>query len=403
MIFSYKALDEKGTPTNGTIETQNQELAINSLQRRGWTILLIEEAGKPKSILVGGSISLFGGIKTKDVVILSKQMSTLFTAQVSALRIFQLLSAEMEKPALQKVLLEVADDIQTGSPISVSLAKHPKVFNVFYTNMVKAGEESGKLDETFAYLAEYMERNYEVSSKVKNALIYPAFVISTFVAVMVLMLTVVIPKISTIITESGQEVPVYTKAVIGVSNFLVNFGPVFLVVTAVFGFLAVKYLLSAQGKDFLSKMKLEIPYISNLYKKLYLSRIADNLNTMLTSGIPMLKALELTTDVIDNTIYEAIMLVVIEDVKSGFALSDAFGKHKEIPGILVAMTRVGEETGEVGSILKTLARFYQREVMSAVDTLVDLIEPLMIVLLGLGVGFLLASVLIPIYNISSNI
>lgn len=403
MIFSYKALDEKGTPTNGTIDTQNQELAINSLQRRGWTILAIQETGKGKSILAGGSINLFGGIKVKDVVILSKQMSTLFTAQVSALRIFQLLSAEMEKPALQQVLLQVADDIQTGSPISVSLAKHPKVFNVFYTNMVKAGEESGKLDETFAYLAEYMERNYEVSSKVKNALIYPAFVISTFVAVMVLMLTVVIPKISTIITESGQEVPVYTKAVIGVSNFLVNFGPVFLLVMVVFGFLGIRYLLSDQGKNFLSRMKLEIPYVSNLYKKLYLSRIADNLNTMLTSGIPMLKALELTTDIIDNSVYEVIMGEVIEDVKSGFALSDALGKHKEMPGILVAMTRVGEETGEVGSILKTLARFYQREVVSAVDTLVDLIEPLMIVMLGLGVGFLLASVLIPIYNISSNI
>lgn len=403
MIFSYKALDEKGTPANGTIDTQNQELAINALQRRGWTILSIEEAGKSKGILTGGSITLFGGIKVKDVVILSKQMSTLFTAQVSALRIFQLLSAEMEKPALQKVLIEVADDIQTGSPISVSLAKHPKVFNVFYTNMVKAGEESGKLDETFAYLADYMERNYEVSAKVKNALIYPAFVITTFVAVMVLMLTVVIPKISTIITESGQEVPVYTKAVIGVSNFLVNFGPVFLLVLVVFGFLGVRYLLSDKGKNFLSRMKLEIPYISNLYKKLYLSRIADNLNTMLTSGIPMLKALELTTDIIDNTVYEVIMGEVIEDVKSGFALSDALGKHKEMPGILVAMTRVGEETGEVGSILKTLARFYQREVVSAVDTLVDLIEPLMIVMLGLGVGFLLASVLIPIYNISSNI
>lgn len=403
MIFSYKALDEKGTPTNGTIDTQNQELAINSLQRRGWTILAIEEAGKSRSLLAGGSITLFGGIKIKDVVILSKQMSTLFTAQVSALRIFQLLSAEMEKPALQKVLIEVADDIQTGSPISASLAKHPKVFNVFYTNMVKAGEESGKLDETFAYLAEYMERNYEVSSKVKNALIYPAFVISTFIAVMVLMLTVVIPKISSIIVESGQEVPIYTKAVIGVSNLLVNFGPVVLLILVVFGFFAIKYLFSTEGKGFLSRMKLEIPYISNLYKKLYLSRISDNLNTMLTSGIPMLKALELTSDVIDNTVYEAIMVEVIEDVKSGFALSDAMGKHREMPGILVAMIRVGEETGEVGSILKTLARFYQREVVSAVDTLVDLIEPLMIVMLGLGVGFLLASVLIPIYNISSNI
>lgn len=402
MIFVYKALDEHGTPNNGTIDSVNKEIAISSLQHRGYTILSIDEAGKKHNFL-SGKIALFGGIKTKDVVILSRQMSTLFTAQVSALRIFQLLSAEMEKPALQEVLIQIADDIQGGSPISVSLAKHPKVFNTFYTNMVKAGEETGKLDETFLFLSDYMERNYEVSSKVKNALIYPAFVITTFAAVMVLMLTVVIPKISTIITESGQDIPVYTKAVIAVSDFLVNFGPVFLGVLAVFVFFGVRYLFSDKGKKFLSRLKLEVPYISNLYKKLYLSRIADNLNTMLTSGIPMLKALELTSDVIDNVIYENIMLEVIEDVKSGFALSDALGKHPQMPGILVAMTRVGEETGEVGSILKTLARFYQREVVNAVDTLVDLIEPLMIVLLGLGVGFLLASVLIPIYNISSSI
>lgn len=402
MIFVYKALDEKGTPNNGTIESVNKEIAISSLQHRGYTILSINESGKGGSML-SMNISWIGGIKTKDVVILSRQMSTLFTAQVSALRIFQLLSVEMEKPALRAVLIQVADDIQGGSSISASLGKHPKVFDSFYINMVKAGEETGKLDETFQFLSDYMERNYEVSSKVKNALIYPAFVITTFIAVMVLMLTVVIPKISSIITESGQDIPVYTKVVIAVSDFLVNFGPVFLGLVVVFGFFGVRYLFSDNGKTFLSRLKLEIPYISNLYKKLYLSRIADNLNTMLTSGIPMIKALELTSSVVDNVIYEKIILEVIEDVKSGFALSDALGKHPQMPGILVSMTRVGEETGEVGSILKTLARFYQKEVMNAVDTLVDLIEPLMIVMLGLGVGFLLASVLIPIYNISSSI
>ncbi len=403
MIFAYKALDERGSPNNGTIEAVNQDSALNSLQKRGYTVLSINEAGTNAGGVLSKNISLFGGVKNKDIVILSKQMSTLFTAQISALRIFQLLAAEEEKPALRKILTQVADDIQSGAYISAALAKHPKVFNVFYTNMVKAGEEAGKLDQTFQFLAEYLERNYEVSAKVKNALIYPAFVITTFVAVMVLMLTVVIPKISTIIIESGQEIPSYTKAVIGLSNFLVDYGPLFLILLVVFGGLGIRFLFSDSGKSFLSRLKLGLPYISNLYKKLYLSRISDNLNTMLSSGIPMLKALELTSGVIDNDVYESMMTDVIEDVKSGFSLSDAFGKHAEIPGILVAMTRVGEETGGIGDILKTLARFYQKEVMNAVDTLVDLIEPLMIVLLGLGVGFLLASVLIPIYNISSSI
>jgi type IV pilus assembly protein PilC len=402
MIFSYKAVDDKNVPISGTIETTNEDLAVSSLQKRGYTILSIVSSDKQKGIF-DKSFSIFGGVKTKDVVILSKQMSTLFTAQVSALRIFQLLSAEMEKPALRNVLVGISDDIQTGSSISVALSKYPKVFDNFYVNMVKAGEESGKLDQTFEYLADYMERNYEVTSKVKNALIYPAFVISTFIAVMILMLTVVIPKISSIIVDSGQEIPIYTKIVIAASNFLVDFGPIFLGGVVVGGFFGIRYLFSSAGKVFLSHVKLQVPYISNLYKKLYLSRIADNLNTMLTSGIPMIKSLELTSTVVDNSIYENMMNKVIQDVKAGFPLSTAFGKHPQMPGILVAMTAVGEETGEVGEILKTLARFYQKEVMSAVDTLVDLIEPMMIVLLGLGVGFLLASVLIPIYNISSSI
>ena len=401
MIFSYKAVDDKNLPINGTIEAANKDLAVSSLQKRGYTIISMKVMGE-KGGFFSKNLNLFGGIKNKDVVILSKQMSTLFTAQVSALRIFQLLSAEIEKPALRDVLVSISDDIQTGSSISTALSKFPKVFNNFYVNMVKAGEESGKLDKTFEYLADYMERNYEVSSKVKNALIYPGFVITTFVAVMVLMLTVVIPKISSIIIDSGQEIPVYTKIVIAASNFLIDFGPLFLLVLVVGGFLGIKYLLSDKGKTFMSHLKLELPYISNLYKKLYLSRISDNLNTMLTSGISMIKSLELTSSVVDNSIYEDMMNKVIEDVKAGFPLSDAFGKHSQIPGILVAMTRVGEETGEVGEILKTLARFYQKEVMTAVDTLVDLIEPMMIVLLGLGVGFLLASVLIPIYNISGS-
>ncbi len=349
MIFSYKAVDQQNVPVSGTIETTNKELAISSLQKRGYTIVSIVESGSEGG-LFSKSFNMFGGIKNKDIVILSKQMATLFTAQVSALRIFQLLAAEMEKPALRDVLMGVSDDIQTGSTIATALSKYPKVFNTFYVNMVKAGEESGKLDETFQYLAEYIERNYEVSTKVKNALIYPAFVVTVFVAVMVLMLTVVIPKISVIIIDSGQDIPIYTKIVIAASNFLVDFKWLLLAILIAGGIFLVRFVASPAGSVFMSRLKLQIPYVSNLYKKLYLSRIADNLNTMLTSGISMIKALELTATVVDNKIYEDMMQKVIEDVKGGFPLSDAFGKHSQIPGILVAMTRVGEETGGIGEI-----------------------------------------------------
>ncbi len=402
MLFKYKAINEQGAETEGSIDAVNIDIAISSLQRRNFVIKSITPADQAGG-LFAKEITIFQRVKNKDIVILSRQMATLFTSQVSALRIFKLLSAEAENKLLRAKLVEISDDIQGGSSISAALSKHPKVFSTFYVNMVKAGEESGKLDETFLFLADYLDRNYEVTSKVKNALIYPAFVIFTFVAVMSLMLTVVIPKISSILVDSGQEIPIYTKIVIALSDFLVAFGPFIVILLIVGLFFLVRFLQTDAGKAASSRVRLDIPFMGDLYRKLYLSRISDNLNTMLTSGIPMVKALELTANVVDNKVYEQIMRETLDAVKTGSSLSDAIGKYPEIPGILVQMMRVGEETGELGNILKTLSKFYQREVMTSVDTLVDLIEPIMIVMLGLGVGFLLASVLIPIYNISSGI
>ncbi|MBP9818993.1 MAG: type II secretion system F family protein [Candidatus Pacebacteria bacterium] len=402
MLFKYKAINQAGAETEGSVEAINVDIAISSLQRRGFVISTIKPADEAGS-LFGKEITLFEHVRVKDVVILSRQIATLFGAQVSALRIFKLLSAESDNRVLRKKLVEVSEDIQGGSTISAAMSKHPSVFSSFYINMVRAGEESGKLDETFLFLADYLDRNYEVTSKVKNALIYPAFVIFTFIAVMSLMLTVVIPKIGGILESSGQEVPIYTKVVLALSDFLVNFGPFILVLLIVGAVFLYRFLKTQAGKDASSRIRISVPYIGDLYRKLYLSRIADNMNTMLSSGIPMLKALELTGNVVDNRVYETILHETLESVKSGGALSDAMSRYPEIPGILVQMIRVGEETGELGNILKTLAKFYQREVVNAVDTLINLIEPVMIVALGLGVGFLLAAVLIPIYNISSGL
>ena len=266
--------------------------------------------------------------------------------------------------------------------------------------MVKAGEESGKLDETFNYLADYLDRTYEVTSKAKNALIYPAFVITTFIGVMILMLTVIIPKISLMLKDSGQEVPIYTKAVLALSSLFVNYGVFLAIGIVVAGFLLWRFSRTTEGGMTLDKLKLDTPYIGDLYRKLYLSRIADNMNTMIISGIPILRALEITSSVVDNKVYKMILDRTLTEVKGGSSLSASFGIYPEIPGIMVQMIKVGEETGEVGEILKTLAKFYQREVSVAVDTLVGLIEPVMIVSLGLGVGVLLAAVLMPIYNIA---
>ncbi|MES2436579.1 MAG: type II secretion system F family protein [Patescibacteria group bacterium] len=401
MLFNYKALDTTGVERDGSIEAVNIDIAISSLQRRGLVISQIKSADEAGSFLQRGVV-IFKHVSNKEIVILSRQLAILFDAQVSALRVFRLIASEVENAILRKSLTEIADDIQGGSSLSKAMQKHPKIFSDFYVNMVRSGEESGRLNEIFLYLADSLERSFEVTSKARNALIYPAFVIFTFFAVMGLMFTVVIPKISVILVESGQELPIYTQVVLGISNFFVNFGIYFLIALAIGIFFFVRYIRTPQGKDGLDKFKITIPYIGNLYRKLALSRITDNMNTMLTSGIPMIKSLEITASVVGNETYKRIILDSLNSVKGGKSLSDSLVPYHEIPGIVIQMVKVGEETGELGNILKTLAKFYQREVMTAVDTLVDLIEPVMIVTLGLGVGILLASVLVPIYNLANS-
>lgn len=398
MIFIYKAIDQTGTKQEGLIDAVNLDVAIGSLQKRG----LVVSSVKPQKANFFENLPFLNRIKTKDIVVVSRQMATLFEAQVSALRVFKLLAAQVENPNLRNVMNEIADNLQEGSSISKALDKHRNVFSDFYVNMVAAGEESGKLDQTFSFLAEYLERQYEITSKVKHAMVYPAFVVTTMIGVMILMLTFVIPQMTPILKESGQELPIYTRAVIWLSEFATNYGLIALAVIVIAVLIIGRYA-KGSGKASFDQFKIDIPYVGALFKKLYLSRIADNMNTMILSGISMVRAMETTANIVGNEIYKSILMEATNDVRGGKALSVSLAQYPEIPSIMVQMIKVGEETGELGNILKTLSKFYQKEVVAAVDTIVDLIEPAMIVILGLGVGSLLASVLMPIYNLASSI
>ena len=401
MLFKYKAIDETGANREGEIDAPTHDIAISGLQRRGLVIVSIKEAEKAKSLF---QLSFFDRVKTKDVVILSRQIATLFEAQVSALKAFGMLASNTENKLLGRKLAEICDDLQAGVSISGALSHHPDVFSNFYINMVKVGEETGKLNQTFSHLADYLDRQYSLTSKTRNALIYPIFVIATFFVVMTLMFTVVIPKLSSIILDSGQTPPVYTQIVIFISNMFVHYGIFVLIFLILLGIWIWRLASTEKGKVYLDSLKLSVPAVGTLYKRLYLSRITDNLNTMLSSGVPIVRALDITAEVVGSRVYQDILMEVVDGVKSGLSLSAAFGKHSaQIPGIMVQIIMVGEETGSLGPILKTLADFYRREVDDAIDTLVGLIETVMIVVLGLGVGILLVSVLMPIYNMAGNI
>ena len=402
MLFKYKAIDKHNAPREGVVEASNVDSAISRVQKEGYTIISIEPIEEKTSIL-DIEFNWFNSVSNKEIVILSRQIATLFDAQVSALRIFRLLASEAENSQLRTILSKISDDLQAGSSISRALSAHPEVFTPFYINMVRSGEETGSLEKVFMYLADYLDRQYQVVSKAKGAMIYPAFVIGTFFAVMGLMLTMVIPRIAQILTDSGQELPIYTKAVIGLSNFLTNYIGLIFIVVAVAGFFFWKFTRTEVGQRFIDELKISIPYLGDLNRKLYLTRICDNLSTMLTSGISMVQAIEVTADVVDNKVYEEILKYTLVEVKGGRSFANTLSEFPEIPGVMSQMSKVGEETGNLGQILDTLSMFYRREVDNAVDTLIGLIEPVMIVLLGLGVGVLLASVLMPIYNLTNTI
>lgn len=401
MLFKYKATTKDGEERNGSIDAISVDVAIGALQKRDLIIISVEPAEG------GGIIKILNealeSVKTKDVVILSRQLATLFEAKVSVLDTFKLLSSETENALLRRKLSEITDDIQSGVPISTAMSKHPKIFSAFYVSLIRSGEESGRLSESFNYLADYLERQYAIVSKVRGALIYPAFVILSFAVVMVLMLVMVIPRLAEILVETGQEVPLYTTFVIWLSGVFVDYGIFILVAVIILGLLAWRYAVTAIGKSTIDKLQLNVPYVGTLYRRFYLSRIADNMDTLITSGVSMVRSLEVTADVVGSEVYKKVILDAVTGVKGGSPLSSAFAESKDVPKIMAQMTKIGEETGNLGFVLKTMARFYKREVDTAIDTLIALIEPMMIIFLGVAVGLLLVSVLGPIYNITAGI
>ncbi len=402
MLFYYQARTEEGGEKTGTIEAASYDLAVSSLQRRGFIIVKLESA-EERAPQWKKFLSYFEKIKDRDIVIFSRQLSTLFSAKVPVVDALRILITETSNESFKAKLTDIADDIQGGLPISQALSRHPDAFSNFYVQMVRSGEESGKLDEILNYMADYLERSYDLASKARNALIYPAFVLSAFLIVITIMLVVVVPKLSSIILELEQNVPFYTKAIIGLSDFLRTFGVFFLVILALGVIFVWRYRLTPSGRKAMSRLQLSIPILKDLYRQIYLARFADNLQTLLSGGVGVARSLEISADVIGNEIYSEIIKEARDAVKGGSPISAALARYEDVPPLVSQMIRIGEETGKLNQILSTLSRFYTREVNNTLERMVSLIEPALILFLGLGVGVIVAAVLVPIYSISAGV
>lgn len=406
MIFNYTALNDEGIKVESEITADSLDDAVISLQKKNMTVLTMDEKKEDTKVISFSSKDFHffrPKVKQKDVVIFSRQISTLFEAGVSALKAFRLLSVENDNKALQVQLTSVADDIETGISISDALSKKPRLFSSFYVNMVRAGEESGKLNESFLYLADYLDRDYELQQKIRKALTYPSFVVATFITIMIVMFTFVIPKMAGMFADQGVELPTVTKIVLGISDIFVKYGFISFPILVVGGWLLYRYLHTKEGSRKFDEVKVRIPVIKTLYQRIFLTRLADNMNTMLSSGVPIVRSIDITADVMENVIYRELLGRVSQKVQKGTSFSKALYEEPLVPNILVQMVRIGEETGELGFILKNLAMFYKRELDTSIDNVIGLIEPAMIVGLGLAVGVLVSSVLLPMYSLSASI
>ena len=399
MNFTYRAIERDGGDIDGRITASNKNAAIKVLQEKGLIILDVTPE-KARSFL---DIEIGTGIKQRDLVILTRQLAVLFNASISAHRVFHLLGEQTEKPQLREVVETVSNDVQRGASISQAMSKHPKIFDSFYINIIAVGEETGTLSRSFSYLANYLDRNFLLTKKAKKALTYPIFVVSMFFIVIGIILIFVIPQIETILVDSGQELPASTQFVLGLSNIFVNHWLIVLAALLTFFVLFLQYVRTRDGQYVFHGALLSLPIIGPLFKKLSMARFADNLQVMLDSGVPMLRSLNNVAKVVKNRVYEDIINESADRVKRGQSLSSALSRYDQVPRIVPQMVKVGEESGKLPSILGTLASFYIREAENAIDTMISLIEPALIIVLGFGVGFIIASVLLPIYSISTSI
>ena len=403
MQFNYTARNNQGEVLSGLVEAGSRQAAINALQEKGLIILGIEkEGGEP---IFSRKLKFFQRVKSKDMVGFSRQLSILISAQVPLLASLKSLALQTENHLFSEVIYELANDVEGGTAFSKALAKHPKIFSPFFVNMVKSGEVSGSLQDSLLYLADYLEKQYYLMTKIRGAMIYPAFIMGSFILIGVLMMILVVPKLIGFLSEAGQDLPLMTKILIGVSSFLSSWWwLLLLILLGGGGYLYYSFKNSQQLRDRWDQVKLKMPIFGKkVFLKLYVTRLAENLSVLIQGGLSILQALQVTSEVIGNTVFKNIVIEAKENVRVGASLSDSLRKHKEIPPLVVQMIATGEQTGSVDSILKKMSSFYSKEIDATVENLAQLIEPLLILLIGGAVAILVASILMPIYNIANAI
>jgi type IV pilus assembly protein PilC len=397
--FQYKVRDSQGRLLQGSLDGDNQALVATKLRQMGYTPIAIEQERSKtlqRDLAIPGLTDRVGG---KDVAVFSRQFATMISSGLSLIRALHILHEQTENKQLAKVVDEVRLDVEKGASLSQALARHPKVFNRLYVAMIRSGETGGVLDGVLVQLAGILEKQVELKRKIKSAMTYPVAVMCLVLLIVTAMLVFVVPTFEKLYADLGGTLPLPTRILLTVSGIVTKWLPVIIVVEVAGVFAFRRWVQSERGRAMWDGFKLRVPIFGKLVHKTALTRFSRTLAVLLRSGVPILEALEITSETVNNTVIAAAVKETQDAVKRGESIAAPLSAHAVFPPMVVQMLAVGEETGQVDSMLEKVADFYDQEIEATVDALTSLLEPLLIVVMGGAVGGMVVALYMPMFNV----
>jgi len=398
MKFFYKALQDKKI-IKGKLEANNEEEVILFLKNKGLFLIDLKKDKKNRLQFLN---TFFSKVNFSDIVNFTRQIAIMINAGLTLIEALDILKKQTTKEGLKKMIIDIDQEIKAGNSFSTALKKHSQHFSHLYISLVRSGEASGKLAEILLKLAENLEKEREFKGKIKGALIYPVIIIIAMLGVMFIMITFVLPRLLNLYKDFNIDLPVTTKFLIFISSFMIKFWPIVLGGIFLSAVIIKNYLKTKEGKLFYDSTLLKLPVINNVIKISSLVDITRTLSILIGAGVSILESLNIVRETSDNLVYQKAFENIYKKVEKGLSLGVAMEEEEIFPPILVQMAQVGEQTGHLDDTLGRISRYFEMESELAVKAMTTLIEPAILVFLGLGVGFLVMSVITPIYNLTSS-
>ena len=402
MKYKYSARTKEGELQVGFVEAGSQEAALGILSSHDLYILSLHEAEKQRFYDRIGSF--FGGVKRKDIVVFTRQLSTLLEARLPLSDALKTLTEQTTNPVLKEAIMRIAEDIDAGLSFSQALARQSTVFSEFFVSMVRSAEVTGNLDEVVGFLADYHEEEAILVGKARSAMIYPIVVVVLFIAVALIMITMVFPQLKPLFEEAKVDLPLLTRVLLGSGEFVTTWWIFILLGIALVIAMLLNYVRTEEGRALVDDMKLRMPIVSRVYVPISIARFSNAAAILIRGGVPISQAMEIVSHVVDNILYRDILHEAAEAVRQGEPLSKAMGRYPDyVPALVPQMLVVGETTGQIDKIFARISGYYKRQADSIINNIVDLIQPALMVGMGILVGLLFGAVLLPIYQLTTRL